>query len=128
MSGAIQVAIFDTHTAELVNGECIFHLELPVSRMTAAQLIAARVEAELAQSPRGRYQALFAIHETEKVLNPGSPGLDLEREIARALRAFRANRFFLIVDGRQVDDSDGPVEMRDGSEVKFLRLLPLVGG
>ena len=51
-----------------------------------------------------------------------------ERNIARALAAFRNNGFVLLVDDRQVDDLEDEVELNENSVVTFLRLTPLVGG
>lgn len=47
---------------------------------------------------------------------------------ARALEAFRANRFILLYDGRQVVDPDEKLEATGANRAVFLRLAPLVGG
>jgi hypothetical protein len=48
--------------------------------------------------------------------------------IAEALQSFDTNGFFVIVDGQQVCDLDTMLRLGPKSEVKFLRLVPLVGG
>jgi hypothetical protein len=53
---------------------------------------------------------------------------DADEEAARAQRAFTAGVFAVFVGGRQVTDLDGPVVLRLGEPVVFLRLTPLVGG
>ena len=63
--------------------------------------------------------------EEELALNMQS---QTERNIARALKAFRNNGFVLLVDDRQIDDLDDEVELDRHSVVTFLRLTPLVGG
>ena len=68
-------------------------------------------EAALNRSPRGRWRAL-----------------DEAEEVAAAIEAFRANRFIMLVDDRQVGALDQPVTLTPASEVVFLRLTPLVGG
>ncbi|MGH2705242.1 MAG: hypothetical protein ACRDJ4_09130 [Actinomycetota bacterium] len=45
-----------------------------------------------------------------------------------AERAFGHNGFFVLVDGRQMEDVDDPVTFTTDSEVAFVRLVPLVGG
>ena len=46
----------------------------------------------------------------------------------RALDAFAAGAFLLLVDDRQVESAEEPVRLSDGTVVTFLRLTPLVGG
>ena len=52
----------------------------------------------------------------------------LDQAIETALRAFSANRFFLLVDGRQIVDLDAPFPLTPRSTIVFLRLTPLKGG
>jgi hypothetical protein len=52
----------------------------------------------------------------------------LDEAIETALRAFSANRFFLLVDRRQIVDLDAPFPLTPKSSVVFLRLTPLKGG
>lgn len=52
----------------------------------------------------------------------------LDEAEAIALRGFSANRFFLIVDRRQITDLDEPFLLKPTSSVVFLRLTPLKGG
>ncbi len=54
--------------------------------------------------------------------------LDWEEQAAVAERAFGHNGFFVLVDGRQMEDVDDPVTFTTDSEVAFVRLVPLVGG
>jgi hypothetical protein len=51
-----------------------------------------------------------------------------DEAIETALRAFSANRFFLLVDRRQITDLDAPFPLTPASNVVFLRLMPLKGG
>lgn len=55
-------------------------------------------------------------------------GVDVAEEVARARRAFSRGAFFVVVDGRQVEALDDPVEHGPGTEITFLRVMPLVGG
>jgi hypothetical protein len=54
--------------------------------------------------------------------------MTLDEAIETALRAFSANRFFLLVDRRQIVDLDAPFPLTPKSSVVFLRLTPLKGG
>lgn len=59
----------------------------------------------------------------------GSKGAaTLDEAVATALRGFSANRFFLIVDQKQITDLDEPFVLKPTSSVVFLRLTPLKGG
>lgn len=69
---------------------------------------------------------------TERALNgehrgPHAP-LDWRARYARAAAAFERNGFLLLADGRQLCDLEETAELRAGSEVVFLKLVPLVGG
>jgi hypothetical protein len=45
-----------------------------------------------------------------------------------ALEAFERQRFLLLVDGRQVGRLDDEVVLARGTEVRFLKIVPLAGG
>ncbi|MEV6344351.1 hypothetical protein [Actinoplanes sp. NPDC051851] len=53
---------------------------------------------------------------------------DPEERVRAALDAFARNGFVVLVDDRQVTEPDETVELRAGSRVTFLKLVPLVGG
>jgi hypothetical protein len=57
-----------------------------------------------------------------------APPMTLEEVTTVALEGFRRNAFFLIVDGRQVTELDEVIPFSTTSEVRFLRLVPLIGG
>jgi queuine/archaeosine tRNA-ribosyltransferase len=54
--------------------------------------------------------------------------VDWERQAEVAVEAFEHQAFFVFVDGTQVDALDDEVALGADSEVRFLRLTPLVGG
>ena len=67
----------------------------------------------------------------EQALNASAerrPAEETETQVARALDAFAAGAFLLLVDDRQVESAEEPVRLSDGTVVTFLRLTPLVGG
>jgi hypothetical protein len=107
-------------------------IDLESADLTVAELIRGRVTAELARgaSPVG-YRPLVEQSGEERLLNGPRPPRetpDLEHSVARALSAFQAGRFVLLVDGRQVESAEEVVRLTPSSEVTFLRLLPLRGG
>ena len=44
------------------------------------------------------------------------------------VEAFGRNGFVVLVDDRQVEELDEDIELALGTEVTFLKLVPLVGG
>jgi hypothetical protein len=54
--------------------------------------------------------------------------LDAAAETERALRAFAAGSFFILVNGRQVERLDEEISFATDCTVTFLRVTPLVGG
>ena len=57
------------------------------------------------------------------------PGwVDWEVRASEAVEAFGRNRFFVLFDGRQVTDLDQPLQLSADSDVRFVRLVQLIGG
>jgi hypothetical protein len=54
--------------------------------------------------------------------------VDPDEQYERAIRAFERNGFVVLVDDRQIEDLDAEVDLRMGTEITFLKLVPLVGG
>jgi hypothetical protein len=99
--------------------------EVPI---TARLLIAERVRREfepLLERFEARAGELPAALVT---LSAGTRAMTLDEAIETALREFSANRFFLLVDRRQIADLDAPFPLTPKSTVVFLRLTPLKGG
>lgn len=110
-------------------------LKLASERVTAAELIRRRVEAEVeAHNARtgAVFQGLIQPSESERVLNgyklKKRRKLDPENQVKVALEAFRKNAFVLLFDDRQIEDPDEYVVITPESEATFLKLVPLVGG
>jgi hypothetical protein len=83
------------------------------------------------------FRQAFGTDEKERVLNKSSRIathkatarlIDWEEQEQRALEAFRRNRFFLLVDNRQITDVEERITLRPETEISFLRLIPLAGG
>jgi hypothetical protein len=54
--------------------------------------------------------------------------IDAEEQFARAIKAFGHNGFVVLIGDRQVLDLDEEIDLPAGTEVTFLKLVPLVGG
>lgn len=103
--------------------------------LTLRQLIRLRVSEEVSKFNEVRpeiYQGLVQPEESEQVLNgyqlKRSRAIDMEAQCRLALNSFERNGFMVLVDDRQVEDLDEKLEVTAGSEIVFLKLLPLVGG
>jgi hypothetical protein len=128
------VAIFDETTA----GERTPALTLDVltEQITVRELIRSRVYQEVQdynrRSPaffRGLVQPSGATRTSSGFrLRDQHATIDWKEQFAHALEAFERNGFFILVDGRHVEDLDEEVTLRAGSEVSFVRLVPLIGG
>jgi hypothetical protein len=96
--------------------------------ITARQLIAERVRQEFEPllerfDARGGELPLALVTKSAN-----ARAMTLDEAIETALRAFSANRFFLLVDRRQITGLDAPFPLTPKSTVVFLRLAPLKGG
>lgn len=110
-------------------------LEFTEERLSARELIRRRVFQEVAEynaRQPGVFNGLVQPTDAERTLNGyrlRTPRrLDPERQCELALDAFGRNGFLLLVADRQVEELDDEVELPAGTEVVFLKLVPLVGG
>lgn len=104
---------FVEETASGVRGEGRV-VELAGERVTVEELIRRRVLLTPSESPARR-----------PAQAPAEPP---EVRAQAALRAFAGNGLLVLVGDRQVTELDEEVELSAGTEVTFLRLVPLVGG
>ena len=78
------------------------------------------------------FQGLVQPDESEQVLNgfrmKTKRPLDCEVQCRRAYASFEKNGFLVLVDGRQVTELDSRLDLREDSEIDFIKLVPLVGG
>jgi hypothetical protein len=54
--------------------------------------------------------------------------IDWEQQADAAVKAFGRNGFFVLVGDRQVTDLDEELSLTPDSDIRFIRLAPLVGG
>ena len=106
---------------------------LASERITLRELLTRRIDEEVAELNAGRDEItpLVTPTEQERRLNgeksPRRP-VDPARQLAAAVEAFERRRIVIIVDGRQALKLDEPITVTPATEVKFLKLVPLVGG
>lgn len=112
-----------------------WHLEIFEERLPLREVIRRRVFQEVAEHNArrsGEFRGLVQPTQTERDLNGARMyehrWMDPNRQYDRAVEAFGRNGFIVLIDDRQVDDLDAQVELRTGTEITFLRLVPLVGG
>ena len=102
---------------------------------SARELIRSRVKQEVErynQTLPEVFQGLVQPEESEQILNgfrmKAPRPLDWEVQNERACSSFERNGFLMLVNGVQVLELDEPLELREDSEVQFVKLVPLVGG
>ena len=59
---------------------------------------------------------------------PAGPGMSRDDAVALALYGFAHNAFLVVVDDRQVTDLEAEIRLAPGTDITFIRLVPLVGG
>jgi hypothetical protein len=116
--------------------EPALELDVPAA-VTLRDLIRTRVREEVAKAnaavDNGKtFRTLVQPTEAEATLNGyrlrKGKAIDWRRQADKAEEAFRSNGFFVLVDGRQVERLDEELELTADSEIRFVRLAPLVGG
>ncbi len=108
-------------------------VELPEGATTVRELLRSRIEQEVARfnASRGQvFQGLVEPTGAERTLNGPRVLRQVrwEPQFEAAVEAFERTRLLVIVDGRQLEDLDAPLEVAPDTEVVFLRLVPLAGG
>jgi hypothetical protein len=116
--------------------EPAFELDVPPA-VTLRDLIRTRVREEVAKANaaivEGRaFRTLVQPTEAEATLNgyrlQKGKTIDWRRQADKAEDAFGRNGFFVLVNGRQVEHLDEELALTADSEIRFVRLTPLVGG
>jgi hypothetical protein len=110
-------------------------LEFVTARITARDLIRKRVYEEVREynmREPDTFRGLVEPTGAERLLNgykvKQRRKIDWERQARIAEEAFERNGFFMLVDDRQVEALDDPIDLRLGTEVSFVKLMPLMGG
>ncbi|MDH6549173.1 hypothetical protein M2164_003414 [Streptomyces sp. SAI-208] len=110
-------------------------LEIAEERLAVRELIRRRVFQEVAEynaRTPAVFQGLVQPEDAERVVNGYAlrtpRRIDPETQTELALRAFTGNGFLVLVGDRQVTELDEEIDLVLGTEVTFLKLVPLVGG
>lgn len=132
--GAMAMVSFVDETTAGQRGPA-WHLEIFEESLPLREVIRRRVFQEVAEynaSGGDTFRGLVQPSDTERTLNGfrlRSPRrVDADEQAVRALDAFCRNGFIVLIDDRQVEDLDAVVDLRMGTQVTFLKLVPLVGG
>jgi hypothetical protein len=104
-------------------------------RITLRDLVRTRVREEVARYNAAGgdiFAGLVAPEGAEPARDgyrmPGTRRIDWERQADQAVTAFGRNGFFVLVDDRQVTELDEVLELTAESDIRFIRLIALVGG
>jgi hypothetical protein len=105
------------------------------SRITLRDLVRTRVRDEVARynaGPTPIFSGLVmpdgAKATPEGFRMPKPRRIDWEQQADSALESFARNGFFVLVDHRQVTDLDEELDLTPESDIRFVRLVQLVGG
>ena len=112
-------------------------LRLASTRVSARDVIEQRVRQEVrkyndANMKKEIFSGLVQPRDTEEALNgyrvKKGKIIDADEQVEIALSAFSDNKFFFLVDDRQVESLDDEFGITDDTKVSFLKLIPVVGG
>lgn len=134
---SITITVHDETASGQPQAACT--LELPSETRTVRELIRNRVYQEVkdinvraARNAGTVFHALVQPGDAERELNGyrlrQPRQIDWKTQYEVALEAFERNGFLILVDERQVGDLDEPIELKSGTQVSFVKLVPLVGG
>ncbi len=112
-----------------------FALEVLTERITVRELIRSRVYQEVQDHNLRQpeiFRGLVEPTDAERELNgyrlKRPRQIDWKQQYDRAVAAFEAGVFLVLVDDRQVDSLEEEIVIQPGTCASFLRLTPLVGG
>ena len=109
------------------------HLTLPTATLSVSDLITCKVRQEVTECQMQTRSGLSGEYLTPEALITAtnldalSPG-PVDDEVTRALRAFAAKDFMIVVDNRPLTDSTAIITLCLESCIEFIKILPLVGG
>lgn len=122
---------------EALSGQVLSEITLDffTEHVTVRDLICRRIREEVRRYNLARpqfFRSLVQPAEAEATLNGyrlrKGRTVDAEAQCGQALKAFKQNGFFILVDNRQMEDLDEIIELKVETKVSFLKLTPLVGG
>ena len=112
-----------------------FTLDFLESTITAREFLRRRIYQEVQDYNTAQpvlYNGLITPTEVETTLNRAQPKaprlIDWEAQYKRALEGFERNGFVMLWNDKQIESLDEQLELIEGSNATFLKLVPLVGG
>lgn len=110
-------------------------LEFLTDHITVRELIRERVYQEVKDynAKKGdTFRGLVQPTDAERTLNGYKMKkrrmIDWQPQFTKACEAFEANSVLVLVDQKQAESLEDPITITPGTEVSFLKLVPLVGG
>ncbi|MEL7312396.1 MAG: hypothetical protein AAFN07_12840 [Pseudomonadota bacterium] len=130
----VNLKIVDETTSGQVYNETV--LQLASRRVCARDVIEQRVRQEVQKFNDAKKKDLFSglvqPRDTEKELNgyrfKKEKTVNADEQVEIALSAFSENRFFFLLDDKQVESLDDEFGITDSTKITFLKLIPVVGG
>lgn len=127
------ITIRDTTLAGATTHE--LQLELESERMDVRELIRSRVfqevkdyNAGVGERFRGLVQPTGSTVEANGYRLIKRRKIDWQEQYQASVEAFERGHVLILLDDRQLERLDEPLELTSSSKVAFLRLVPLVGG
>jgi hypothetical protein len=103
--------------------------------VTIRDIIAARVEKEVSEYNNKKpdyFLGLVQPTHAERTLNgykmKERKHIDAEKQVYIALDSFMKNAYFILIDNKQAETLDQEVKISTTSNIRFVKLTPLVGG
>jgi len=108
------------------------HLTLPVATVTVQELIAYKIQQEVAECVAQQRSGLSGEYlAPEALINAGAeacqPG-PVAEEIARAQEAFSKRGYMIVIDDQRILDPHVVLTLHPQNQIEFIKILPLVGG
>lgn len=129
----MQVRLRDATATGTVTGELV--LDGVPDRITVRDLIRTRVREEVARHNLGTGDYFTGLVQPAegtdtprgyKLARPRKIDWEEQADVAEA--GFMANRFFVLVGDEQVTELDQVLELSVDTDIRFVKLVPLVGG
>lgn len=108
-----------------------FAIEMLTERIDVRELIRSRVYQQVKDDNLNQLKMLPGADasEHEQLLNPKTrKTIAWEPLFEKAVQAYEEGRILILVDDHQTESLDQKIEVRQGTVVTFMRLIPLVGG
>ncbi len=112
-----------------------FQMDFLESHITAREFLRRRIYEEVQRhnsSDAVAYNGLVTPTDLEQQLNRAAPKaprkIDWEAQYQKALEAFAGNGIIMLWNDTQIESLEEELELSEGSQATFLKLVPLVGG